>query len=209
MKEKDISRRKFIKNLGGGVLGTSVALHLPVKQAEAKDGEQIKEQPSADLQPLQLKVNGKTYRLQVVAETTLVEVIRDHLQLTGTKVSCNHGECGSCTVLLDNKPVYSCHLLALDAQGCEVITIEGLMDGEKLHPLQQAFIDKDGMQCGFCTPGQIMAAEGLLRANPNPTRTEAIEAMSGNLCRCAAYPKIIDSVLAGAEKRTKTLSSKS
>ena len=104
---------------------------------------------------------------------------------------------------MDGKTVYSCHMLAMDAQGKEVTTIEGLMNGEELHPLQQAFVDQDGMQCGFCTPGQIMAAEGLLRINPNPTREQALKAMSGNLCRCAAYPKIIDSVMDGAQKRSK------
>lgn len=199
MKSKDISRRKFIKNLSGGVIGTGVALHIPPGQVQAETGKVKQEIPAGHI-PLSIKVNDKSYRLHIAPETTLVEVIRDYLQLTGTKVSCNQGECGSCTVLLDGKTVYSCHILAADADGKEVTTIEGLMNGEELHPLQQAFVDHDGLQCGFCTPGQIMAAEGLLIANPNPTREQAIKAMSGNLCRCAAYPKIIDSVLGAAEK---------
>jgi xanthine dehydrogenase YagT iron-sulfur-binding subunit len=133
-------------------------------------------------------------------ETTLVEVLRDHLNLTGTKVTCNQGECGACTVLMDGKPVYSCHLLAVDAEGTEITTIEGLMDGEKLHPIQEAFIEHDGLQCGFCTPGQIMAAQGILNKKGNPTRDDILEGMSGNLCRCAAYPNILASAVAAAEK---------
>lgn len=202
MKSKDISRRKFIKNLGGGVIGTGVALHIPAGQVQADSGKVEPDIPESHI-PLSLKVNGKTYRLHIAPETTLVEVIRDHLNLTGTKVSCRQGECGSCTVLLDGKTVYSCHILAADADGKAVTTIEGLMNGEELHPLQQAFVDHDGLQCGFCTPGQIIAAEGLLIANPTPTREQAIKAMSGNLCRCAAYPKIIDSVMDAAQVKSK------
>ncbi|MFC2136494.1 (2Fe-2S)-binding protein [Bacteroidota bacterium] len=149
---------------------------------------------------MKLKVNGKNLRLMIQPETTLVEILRDKLQLTGTKISCNNGECGGCTVLLDGNAVYSCHMLALDAAGKEVITIEGLMNGEELHPLQQAFIDEDGLQCGFCTPGQIMAAYALLLNNPAPTKDEITEAMSGNLCKCAAYPNIIKSVQKAAVK---------
>jgi aerobic-type carbon monoxide dehydrogenase small subunit (CoxS/CutS family) len=132
---------------------------------------------------------------------TLAELIREKLELTGTKIVCNHGECGACTVLLNNAPVYSCHLLAIDADGKEVVTIEGLMNGEELHPIQQAFIDHDGLQCGFCTPGQIMAAQGLLIKNKKPGRKEIIEEMSGNICRCAAYPNILESVIAAAEQQ--------
>ncbi|OGU55383.1 MAG: 2Fe-2S ferredoxin [Ignavibacteria bacterium RBG_13_36_8] len=149
---------------------------------------------------VKLKVNGKNVRALVEPETTLAELLRDKLKLTGAKVSCNNGECGGCTVVLDGKAVYSCHMLALDAAGKEVITIEGLMTGEKLHPLQEAFIDEDGMQCGFCTPGQIMVAYALLVNNPNPTREEIIEGMAGNICRCAAYPNIIKSVQTTAAK---------
>ena len=152
------------------------------------------------LEVVKLKVNGKNVRLLIQPETTLVEILRDKLQLTGTKISCNNGECGGCTLLLDGRAVYSCHMLALDAAGKEVITIEGLMNGEELHSLQQAFIDEDGLQCGFCTPGQIMAAYALLLNNPAPTKDEITEAMSGNLCKCAAYPNIIKSVQTAAVK---------
>ncbi len=135
-------------------------------------------------------------------QTSLAELLRHQLKLTGTKIVCNHGECGACTVLLDNKVVYACHMLALDAAGKSVITIEGLLQGEELHPLQKAFVDHDGLQCGFCTPGQIMAAQGLLLKNPHPTREEVLVGMSGNLCRCAAYPHIIESVLAAAQNNS-------
>jgi len=151
-------------------------------------------------EPLTLNVNGKPVRVLVEPRTTLAELLRDRLDLTGTKVVCNQGECGSCTVLLNGEAVYSCHILALDAAGKEVTTVEGLMEGEKLHPLQEAFIEHDGLQCGFCTPGQIMAARALLLKHPRPTVEQVKEGMAGNLCRCSAYPNIIDSVLAAAKK---------
>lgn len=197
-KSDGISRRKFIKGFSGGVVGSTVLVHsLPAvseemeKAAERHEGKQL----------LSCKVNGKPVRVLVEPQAMLSDVLRDALQLTGTKIVCNQGECGGCTVLLNGKAVYSCHLLALDAQGKDVTTIEGLMDGEELHPIQQAFVEKDGLQCGFCTPGQVMAANGLLIKNPKPTREQVKEGMSGNLCRCAAYPNIVDSVLAAAEKK--------
>ena len=163
--------------------------------------------PKAEQTPLHdgkvlivLKVNDKQIRLLIEPRTTLAQVLRDQLHLTGTKIICNQGECGGYTVLLDGKAVYSCHILALDAAGKEVTTIEGLLNGEKLHPIQQAFIDHDGYQCGFCTPGQIMSAQGLLLKNSKPDREQVKEAMAGNLCRCSAYPNIVESVLAAAEK---------
>jgi xanthine dehydrogenase YagT iron-sulfur-binding subunit len=136
----------------------------------------------------------------VEPRTTLAQLLRDKLQLTGTKIVCNNGECGGCTVVMDGKAVYSCHTLALDAAGKEVITVEGLMEGEKLGAVQEAFYEKDGYQCGFCTPGQVMAAYALLLKNKQPEVDEIKYGMSGNLCRCAAYPKIIDSVQAASEK---------
>lgn len=191
-----ISRRKFMTGLGSGVVGSAVLIQsLP---AISKQAEQI---PHEGRILLSLIVNGKPEKMLIESRTTLAEVLRDQLQLTGTKIACNQGECGACTVLLDGKTVYSCHLLALDAEGKDVTTIEGLMTGEKLHPIQDAFIEHDGYQCGFCTPGQVMAAQALLLKNPNPTKEQVVENMSGNLCRCAAYPNIIDSVLAAAEKR--------
>lgn len=195
-KSNNISRRNFLGKVGTGVVGSLAA--APVLKAMPKNFQKEIEQEIERLETVKLKVNGKNVRLLVQPETTLVELLRDKLELTGTKVSCNNGECGGCTVLLDGRAVYSCHMLALDAAGKEVITIEGLMNGEELHPLQQAFIDEDGLQCGFCTPGQIMAAYALLLKTHDPSKDEIVEAMSGNLCKCAAYPTIIKSVQTAA-----------
>ncbi len=195
---KGMSRRDFIQGISAGVVGSAV-MSRPAAAGQ-KPGEEKKGSPHPDKIPLSLKVNGKTVRTLVEPRTTLVELLREQLQLTGTKVVCNQGECGACTVLLDGKTVYSCHTLALEAAGKEVITIEGLMSGEELHPIQAAFVEKDGMQCGFCTPGQVMAAYALLLKNPDPTRNQVKAAMSGNLCRCGAYPNIEKSVLQAAKK---------
>ncbi len=197
-KKSSLSRRQFLKGMGTGVAGslvaTKIAKALPVEKLEQMSP------PEGQLM-VQLNVNGKDYTLHIEPQTTLVEVLRDQLQLTGTKVVCNHGECGACTVLLDGRAVYSCHMLAVDAQGKKITTIEGLMRGEELHPLQKAFVKKDGFQCGFCTPGQVMAAQALLLKNPQPSKEEILDGMSGNLCRCAAYPKIIDSVLEASKTK--------
>ena len=151
-----------------------------------------------DLMPLTLKVNNMTYTTHVEPNLTLVDFLRDKLGLTGTKKSCNEGECGVCTVLMDGKPVASCLVLALDAQNKRITTIEGLAEGEKLHPLQESFVKHGGIQCGFCTPGMIMSAKALLDENSDPTPLEARKAISGNLCRCTGYQQIADSILAAA-----------
>jgi len=149
---------------------------------------------------IRLTVNGEEYLVDVKANWTLAKVLREKLRLTGTRIGCDRGECGSCTVLVDGRPTLSCMMLAVDADGKDILTIEGLAEGGKLHPLQEAFIEHDGMQCGFCTPGMIMSAKALLDKNPDPTREEVIRALEGNLCRCGAYKKIIESVLAAAKK---------
>jgi xanthine dehydrogenase YagT iron-sulfur-binding subunit len=192
---KGLSRRRFIQGIGAGVVGGAV---LPGALKAKK--ETPPPPPHKDKVMLKLKVNGKNVRALIEPRTTLVQLLRDHLNLTGAKVMCNQGECGACTVLMDGKAVYSCHILALDAQGTEIVTIEGLMKGEELHPLQEAFIEHDGMQCGFCTPGQVMAAYALLKETPKPSREQVLEGMSGNLCRCGAYPNIVKSVIAAAKK---------
>jgi xanthine dehydrogenase YagT iron-sulfur-binding subunit len=196
--KRSISRRKFLKDVGAGVVGgTLITKGIKAKPVEKDQQEDFK--ASVRKVPLSLKVNGKQVYIHIEPNTTLLEVIRDQLHLTGTKLVCNQGECGACTVLLDGEAIYSCHFLAMDAANKEVTTIEGLLTGEELHPLQEAFIEHDGMQCGFCTPGQVLSAQALLLKNPNPNREEVTEAMSGNLCRCAAYPKIIDSVIGGSK----------
>lgn len=149
---------------------------------------------------IQIKVNGEDYELEAENRTTLLQLLRDNLGLTGTKEGCGEGECGACTVLLNGKPVNSCLVLAVQANGSEVLTIEGLTKpGKELHPLQKAFMEKGAVQCGFCTPGMIMSSMALLSENPEPTEQEIKEGLAGNLCRCTGYVKIISAVKAAAE----------
>lgn len=141
-----------------------------------------------------LSINHKDYELTLEPNETLLEVLRDRLGLTGTKTGCNTGDCGACTVLMDGNPVNSCLVLAVRAEGRHISTVEGLANGESLHPLQAAFLDKGAVQCGFCTPGMLMTAKGLLDKNSKPSTGEIREALSGNLCRCTGYVKIIEAV---------------
>jgi carbon-monoxide dehydrogenase small subunit len=148
-----------------------------------------------------LKVNGLAYETEVEPRRTLLELIREDLELTGTKEGCGLGECGTCTVLLDGKPIKSCITLAVQANGREVTTIEGLEKSDgTLHPLQQAFIDHGAIQCGFCTPGMILSGKALLDENPRPTELEVRQAIAGNLCRCTGYQKIVEAILSVASK---------
>jgi aerobic-type carbon monoxide dehydrogenase small subunit (CoxS/CutS family) len=149
---------------------------------------------------VRFKVNGRERELLTAPTRTLLEVLREDLRLTGTKQGCGEGECGTCTVLLDGSAVNACLVLAVEAAGREVTTIEGLATGAALHPLQQAFIDHGAIQCGFCTPGMILSAKALLDRSPRPTEEEIREALSGNLCRCTGYQKIVEAVSAAAEE---------
>lgn len=185
-------RRTFLKTLGAGVAGAA-AVGTLASRATTTEAAGV-DAPPPGTEFLDLTVNGIQHRLHLEPRTTLAEVLRNHLGLTGTKIACNRGMCGTCTVLLDGIAIYSCHTLALDAAGRSVTTIEGLLDGEELDPLQQSFVDHDGLQCGYCTPGQVMSAAALLRANPDPSVAEIKVGMSGNLCRCGAYAKIIESI---------------
>ncbi|MBK7016498.1 MAG: (2Fe-2S)-binding protein [Sulfuritalea sp.] len=148
---------------------------------------------------LALVVNGRKEELSIPPNRTLLEMLREDLQLTGAKEGCGHGECGACMVILDGRTVNSCLILAAELEGASVVTIEGLKQGEQLHPVQQAFIDRSGMQCGFCTSGQVLAAKALLDEKPNPTPDEIRDGMAGSFCRCTGYTKIFDSVAAAAE----------
>ena len=147
-------------------------------------------------QQIQLKVNGEFHEVQINPWRTLSEVLREELELTGTKESCGKGDCGFCTVLINGKPVLSCLTLAIEVQGKDILTIEGLAKGGELHPVQQAFVDHGAIQCGFCTPGMIMSAKALLDRNPTPTEDEIREGISGNLCRCTGYLKIVEAIQA-------------
>ena len=149
--------------------------------------------------PLTMTVNGQRVTVEVEADELLVDTLRDRLDLTGTKIGCNEGECGACTVIMDGQAVLSCLIPALRAQGRDIVTIEGLSDGETLHPLQQAFVEHGAVQCGYCIPGFVLSAKALLDANPHPNRDEIKEAIAGNLCRCTGYVKIIEAIEAVAQ----------
>lgn len=178
-----LSRRVFLSSVGAGA----------VVAASLRDGSTARAQEieaTGDTITIRLRVNGSPRDVLVEPRWSLAYVLREVLGLTGTKIGCERGECGACTVLIDGKAHYSCLLLAVEAEGCEITTVEGLMQGEKLGPVQQAFLEEDALQCGFCTPGQIVAVESLLRANPDPTIEEIRTGISGNLCRCGAYKNI-------------------
>ncbi len=148
-----------------------------------------------------LTINHRDYELALEPNETLLAVLRDRLGMTGTKAGCHTGDCGACAVLMDGKPVNSCLVLAVRAEGYSIVTVEGLAEEENLHPLQAAFLDKGAVQCGFCTPGMLMSAKGLLDENPYPSKAEIREALSGNLCRCTGYVKIIEAVASAIESR--------
>jgi len=145
-------------------------------------------------------INGKTVSANAEASMSLLEFLRDTLEFKGTKLCCNTGECGACTVIYDGKPINSCVTLAADANGAEITTIEGLADGDKLHPVQQAFIDTGAVQCGYCTPGYIMSVKALLDRTTQPTTQDIEEAVSGNICRCTGYAKIVDAIHLAANR---------
>lgn len=149
---------------------------------------------------IRLRINAEEHELHISASETLLEVLRERLSLTGAKEGCQDGSCGACTILLDGKPVRSCLILAVEAEGRDILTIEGLARSEELHPIQEAFINQGGVQCGFCTPGLILTAKALIDSNPEPTETEVKEAISGNLCRCTGYTKIVKSIVAATKR---------
>ena len=152
------------------------------------------------MKQIKMTVNGKIHELQVKPWATLLEILRDELGLTGTKEGCGLGECGACTVIMDGKTVNSCLVLAPEADEKEIITIEGLAQGDKLHPIQEAFMEQGGLQCGFCTPGIILSTKAVLDENPKPTDEEIRRGIAGNFCRCTGYTKIFESVKAAAQK---------
>lgn len=190
-----VTRRGFLKGAGAGAVTAAVAPAILVsgKDAAAEEAEGVM---SADLM---LEVNGQSHNVEVEARTTLADALRDRLEITGPKVVCDRGECGACTVMLDGKLIYSCMTLAMDAHGRKIETVEGLANGENLHPIQQAFIEKDALMCGFCTPGFLMSSKALLDSNNTPTPEEVREGLSGNICRCGTYTHVFEAVISAAE----------
>lgn len=200
-KEKNrgiFTRRDFLKGFSGGVLGAAISPQILAQDVTFLQTEKGKI-PLYTKKQITFTVNGEKYSLVVEARETLLYVLREKLNLTGTKRSCDRGECGGCTILLNGEPVYSCMYLAIRADGTKITTIEGLSDKGKLHPVQRAFIEKDGYQCGFCTPGFIMSSAALLERTPNPNLDEIKQALSGNLCRCGNYIKIYEAVSSAAK----------
>jgi aerobic-type carbon monoxide dehydrogenase small subunit (CoxS/CutS family) len=193
------SRRSFLKGIGGGAIGTAAISTGLIKGDVAEAYVSESAGAARGKTAVALKVNGKSYRVEVEHRQTLAEVLRDELGLTGTKIGCDRGECGACTVIIDGRNMYSCSQLAVWMQDKNILTVEGLVKGDKLDPLQEAFIEHDGPQCGFCTSGQIMSGKALLLKNPKPSEAQARRALSGNLCRCGNYNREVAAVLAAAK----------
>jgi aerobic-type carbon monoxide dehydrogenase small subunit (CoxS/CutS family) len=194
-----LSRRSFLKGIGGGAIG-GAALSTGLIQSEPAQAYSPETSGAArGKTPVTLKVNGKTYRVEVEHRNTLAEVLRDELGLTGTKIGCDRGECGACTVIINGRNMYSCSQLAVWMEGKDILTVEGLAKGDKLDPIQEAFIEHDGPQCGFCTSGQIMSGKALLLKNAKPTEAQTRRGLSGNLCRCGNYNREVAAVLAAAK----------
>lgn len=192
-----LDRRGFLAAAGAGAAG--LALGSSLGHAKAAAAEEVI--PAGTTVRVRLKVNGDSHELLAEPRWTLLYVLREKLGLTGTKAGCERGECGACTVLMDGVPRYACLTLAVEAQGMEITTLEGLMQGEELGITQQTFLEHDAYQCGYCTPGQIMAAEGLLRKHPEPGSDQVRWGMSGNLCRCGAYEHIFQAVHSAARRK--------
>ncbi len=191
-----ISRRSFLKTFS-----TSAAVAATAQvQAVAQELEKVNREKvvGPGSVPIALNVNGKSLKLEVEPRVTLLEALRNHSNLTGSKEVCDRGTCGACTVLFDDKPVYSCSVLAIEAQGKAITTIEGLAENGKLSPVQQAFIDQDALMCGYCTPGFVMSITALLKQNPHPTADQVRHACCGNLCRCGTYPRVMQAALKAA-----------
>jgi len=193
---RGLTRRGFLTTMGVGAVTLAVADKLGA--TPAAEAEMIER---GELTKVVLLINGRKYRLLVEPRWSLLYVLREGLGLTGTKVGCERGECGACTVLIDDVPRYACMTLAVEAEGSKITTLEGLMKGEELGPVQKAFAEHDAFQCGYCTPGQIMSVEGLLRKTPRPTVEEIRKGTSGNLCRCGAYKHIVNAAKHAAENK--------
>jgi xanthine dehydrogenase YagT iron-sulfur-binding subunit len=187
----DLSRRDFLHRAAAGTIAVAGAGTLTKAGAADAGAAPSGEAPAV---PVTLQVNGRKHELKLDPRVTLLDALREHIGLTGTKKGCDHGQCGACTVLIDGRRFYSCLTLAVMQAGPKITTIEGLADGDKLHPVQQAFLERDAFQCGYCTSGQICSAVGLLNEGHAHTDAEVREQMSGNICRCGAYPNIVAAI---------------
>src|SRR5882672_2459411 len=199
-----ISRRSFLKTFStSAAVAATAQVQAVAQELEKANREKVVGPGSV---PIALNVNGKPLKLEVEPRVTLLEALRNHSNLTGSKEVCDRGTCGACTVLFDDKPVYSCSVLAIEAQGKAITTIEGLAQNGKLSPVQQAFIDQDALMCGYCTPGFVMSVTALLKQNPHPTADQVRHACCGNLCRCGTYPRVMQAALkaAGVSTTSKT-----
>lgn len=188
-----VSRRDFLK-----ISGVSAAVPLVTQASALALADEVREAGPGKV-PVTLQVNGKKLSAQLEPRVTLLDALRDKFELTGAKRVCDRGTCGACTVLMDGKAVYSCSVLAIDAQGREITTVEGLGAPDKLHPIQQAFLDNDAQQCGFCTPGFVMATKAFLDQNPNPTLEQIKHGLGGNFCRCGTYAGMRAAVMQAAK----------
>jgi xanthine dehydrogenase YagT iron-sulfur-binding subunit len=191
----ELSRRSFLRASGIGLTLPLVVGHRVVRAA----GADVKVYGPGKT-PIKLTINGKPYSAEVEPRVTLLDALRNELDLTGAKRVCDRATCGACTMIVDGKPVYSCSVLAIEAQGKSITTVEGLMQGDRLHPIQQAFVDNDAQQCGFCTPGFVVACKAFLDKHPNPTPAQIQKGLGGNLCRCGTYMGVRAAVAQAAQR---------
>jgi aerobic-type carbon monoxide dehydrogenase small subunit (CoxS/CutS family) len=191
----DLSRRAFLEGTGAALVVAAAVPHLEAQAPSASPA-------AVPRSTISVTVNGAVHKVEVEHRWTLADLLRDHLNLTGTKLGCERGECGACTVLLDDKPVYACSQLAVWSDGRSILTVEGLAQNGELHPLQRAFVEHDAPQCGFCTSGQLMSAVALLKSNPRPAPQDVRSALAGNICRCSNYNRYVEAVVAVGAGRT-------
>ena len=196
--QPSISRRSFIKG-AGAVAAAAGLIQVPDARAqEASESDGVAERIGPSAETIELKVNGEARRITVEPRVTLLRALRENLGMTGTKLVCDRGACGACTVHLDGRPVTACMILAIDARGHDIRTIEGLGTPARMHPVQAAFVEHDGMQCGFCTPGMVMSVAAALAENPAASREDIRRATAGNICRCGTYPHVFEAALTAA-----------
>ena len=191
--EAGFSRRSFLKTVGAGGVAAGVLAKAP--RVDAQGVSAVGPGPV----PITLNINGQVHRLDVEPRVTLLDAVRNRLNITGVKRVCDRGACGSCTMIVDGKTIYACSTLAIEMQGKKIRTVESFTQGTVLHPVQQAFCDHDGLMCGFCTPGFITSAVALLETTPNPTPEQARQALDGNICRCGTYPRVLEATLKGGK----------